>query len=185
MICSPDAERTFEVPFWVLDDRWANRETPSEAARDGLRSTGEGTEGLESGMRSVGAVLGLIQVMRRLRNINEGGKGIAVAFVATIYGVGSANLFFLPCAGKLRIRLREKQVIQEVMLEAVLAIVEGVNPRAVELRLNSFATTPPKRWLRDFTPARLIVLIKLSAYPRGVPLPSTSPPAARRILMHL
>jgi chemotaxis protein MotA len=95
----------------------------------------------------IGAVLGLIQVMQRLQNINEVGKGIAVAFVATIYGVGSANLFFLPCAGKLRIRLREKQVIQEMMLEAVLAIVEGVNPRALELRLNSFATTPPKRWL--------------------------------------
>jgi chemotaxis protein MotA len=95
----------------------------------------------------VGAVLGLIQVMQRLQNINEVGKGIAVAFVATIYGVGSANLFFLPWAGKLRIRLREKQVVQEMTLEAVLAIVEGVNPRALELRLNSFASTPPKRWI--------------------------------------
>ena len=92
-------------------------------------------------------MLGLIQVMQRLQNINEVGKGIAVAFVATIYGVGSANLFFLPCAGKLRIRLREKQVIQEMMLEAVLAIVEGVNPRALELRLNSFAMTAPKKWV--------------------------------------
>jgi chemotaxis protein MotA len=95
----------------------------------------------------VGAVLGLIQVMQRLQNINEVGKGIAVAFVATIYGVGSANLFFLPWAGKLRIRLREKQVVQEMTLEAVLAIVEGVNPRALELRLNSFTAAPPKRWL--------------------------------------
>ena len=74
----------------------------------------------------VGAVLGLIQVMQRLQNINEVGKGIAVAFVATIYGVGSANLFFLPWAGKLRIRLREKQVVQEMTLEAVLAIVESL-----------------------------------------------------------
>jgi chemotaxis protein MotA len=92
----------------------------------------------------VGAVLGLIQVMQRLQNINEVGKGIAVAFVATIYGVGSANLFFLPWAGKLRIRLREKQVIQEMTLEAVLAIVEGINPRALELRLNRFASAPPR-----------------------------------------
>jgi chemotaxis protein MotA len=92
----------------------------------------------------VGAVLGLIQVMQRLQNINQVGKGIAVAFVATIYGVGSANLLFLPWAGKLRIRLREKQVIQEMTLEAVLAIIEGVNPRALELRLNSFAATPTK-----------------------------------------
>ncbi len=92
----------------------------------------------------VGAVLGLIQVMQRLENINEVGKGIAAAFVATIYGVGSANLFFLPWAGKLRIRLREKQVIQEMTLEAVLAIVEGINPRTLELRLNSFAAAPPR-----------------------------------------
>jgi chemotaxis protein MotA len=93
----------------------------------------------------IGAVLGLIQVMQHLQDINEVGKGIAVAFVATIYGVGSANLLFLPCAGKLRIRLRERQVIQEMTLEAVLSILEGVNPRALELQLNSYLRTPPQR----------------------------------------
>lgn len=93
----------------------------------------------------IGAVLGLIQVMQRLHDINEIGKGMAVAFVATIYGVGLANLLFLPWAGKLRIRLRERQVIQEMTLEAVLAIVEGVNPRALELQLNSYMAIPPGR----------------------------------------
>jgi chemotaxis protein MotA len=93
----------------------------------------------------IGAVLGLIQVMQHLQDINEVGRGIAVAFVATIYGVGSANLFFLPWAGKLRIRLRERQVIQEMTLEAVLAILEGVNPRALELQLNTYVTAPPRR----------------------------------------
>jgi chemotaxis protein MotA len=93
----------------------------------------------------IGAVLGLIQVMQHLQDINEVGKGIAVAFVATIYGVGSANLLFLPCAGKLRIRQRERQVIQEMTLEAVLSILEGVNPRAMELQLNSYLRTPPQR----------------------------------------
>jgi chemotaxis protein MotA len=95
----------------------------------------------------IGAVLGLIQVMQRLQEINAVGKGIAVAFVATIYGVGSANLFFLPWAGKLRIRLRERQVVKEMTLEAVLAIVEGVNPRALELQLNSYVTAPPRQLL--------------------------------------
>lgn len=90
----------------------------------------------------IGAVLGLIQVMQHLQDINEVGKGIAVAFVATIYGVGSANLLFLPWAGKLRIRLREKQVTQEMMLEAVLSIIEGVNPRALELQLSRYVSTP-------------------------------------------
>jgi chemotaxis protein MotA len=90
----------------------------------------------------LGAVLGLIQVMQRLQDINEVGKGIAVAFVATIYGVASANLLFLPWAGKLRIRLRQRQVIQEMTLEAVLSIVDGVNPRALELQLNSYRAVP-------------------------------------------
>jgi chemotaxis protein MotA len=90
----------------------------------------------------LGAVLGLIQVMQRLQDVNEVGKGIAVAFVATIYGVASANLLFLPWAGKLKIRLREKQVIQEMTLEAVLSIVEGVHPRALELQLGKFLNKP-------------------------------------------
>ena len=89
----------------------------------------------------LGAVLGLIQVMQKLQDISEVGKGIAVAFVATIYGVGSANLIFLPWAGKLRIRIRERQVIQEMTLEAVLSIIEGVNPRALEMQLSRFHVT--------------------------------------------
>ena len=56
----------------------------------------------------------------------------------------SANLLFLPWAGKLRIRLRERQVVQEMTLEAVLAIAEGVNPRALEMQLGSYLTKPVK-----------------------------------------
>ncbi|MDR3744794.1 MAG: flagellar motor protein [Acidobacteriaceae bacterium] len=93
----------------------------------------------------IGAILGLIQVMQHLQNINEVGKGIAVAFVATIYGVASANLLFLPWAGKMKIRIRERQIIQEMTLEAVLSIVEGVNPRALELQLGSYMSVPARR----------------------------------------
>lgn len=96
----------------------------------------------------LGAVLGLIQVMQRLQDINEVGKGIAVAFVATIYGVGSANLLFLPWAGKLRIRIRERQVIQEMTLEAVLAIAEGVNPRTLEMQLSRYDVAPKRRGIQ-------------------------------------
>jgi chemotaxis protein MotA len=92
----------------------------------------------------IGAVLGLIQVMQHLQDMNAVGRGIAVAFVATIYGVGSANLLFLPWSGKLRIRLREKEVLQEMTLEAVLAIIEGVNPRALEMRLSRYVSQPYK-----------------------------------------
>lgn len=83
----------------------------------------------------IGAVLGLIQVMQHLENISEVGKGIAVAFVATIYGVGSANILFLPSAGKLKIKLRQEQVRREMMLEGVISILEGMNPRMLETKL--------------------------------------------------
>jgi len=87
----------------------------------------------------LGAVLGLIQVMQHLDNISEVGRGIAVAFVATIYGVGIANLFFLPSAGKMRIRIRDEQRRREMMLEGVIGILEGMNPRMLELKLACFA----------------------------------------------
>ncbi|HMC31762.1 MAG: flagellar motor protein [Acidobacteria bacterium] len=86
----------------------------------------------------IGAVLGLIQVMQHLDKIDEVGKGIAVAFVATIYGVGSSNLLFLPSAGKLKIRMREEQVIREMTLEGVVSILEGMNPRMLETKLLGF-----------------------------------------------
>jgi chemotaxis protein MotA len=86
----------------------------------------------------IGAVLGLIQVMQHLSNIDEVGKGIAVAFVATIYGVGSANLLFLPSAGKLKIKGREEQVLREMTVEGIISILEGMNPRILETKLHGY-----------------------------------------------
>jgi chemotaxis protein MotA len=86
----------------------------------------------------IGAVLGLIQVMKNLANIDEVGRGIAVAFVATVYGVASANLLFLPAANKLKARVREAVRIREVMLEGVLAIVEGLNPKLIRTKLEAY-----------------------------------------------
>ncbi|WP_446744132.1 flagellar motor protein [Silvibacterium acidisoli] len=86
----------------------------------------------------IGAILGLIQVMQHLDHIDEVGRGIAVAFVATIYGVAAANLLFLPAAGKLRLRLRDEQQMKEMKLEGVISILEGMHPRMVEIKLRSF-----------------------------------------------
>jgi chemotaxis protein MotA len=86
----------------------------------------------------IGAVLGLIQVMQHLDKMAEVGKGIAVAFVATIYGVGAANLLLLPAAGKLKIRIRQEQIIREMTLEGVISILEGMNPRMLEAKLLGF-----------------------------------------------
>jgi chemotaxis protein MotA len=86
----------------------------------------------------IGAVMGLIQVMQHMDKIEEVGRGIAVAFVATIYGVGAANLFLIPAAGKLKIRIRQSQAMREMMLEGVISILEGMNPRMLEMKLLGF-----------------------------------------------
>lgn len=86
----------------------------------------------------IGAVMGLIQVMKRLDNLEEVGHGIAVAFVATIYGVGIANLLLLPAANKLRARTAERAALQELILDGVASIVEGMNPKLIRMRLEAY-----------------------------------------------
>jgi chemotaxis protein MotA len=86
----------------------------------------------------IGAVLGLMQVMKNLANIDEVGRGIAVAFVATVYGVAFANLIFLPFAGKLRARIKSEVRARELMLEGVLSIVEGLNPKLIRTKLDAY-----------------------------------------------
>ena len=109
---------------------------------DNIPKVFESAGGFAPTIGIIGAVLGLIQVMQHLDNINEVGKGIAVAFVATVYGVGSANLFFLPSSGKLRLRIREEQIVREMTLEGVISILEGMNPRMLETKLLSFLHEP-------------------------------------------
>jgi chemotaxis protein MotA len=114
-------------------------EMSNQAERDErLPAVFESAGGFSPTVGIIGAVLGLIQVMQHLDQIDEVGRGIAVAFVATIYGVGAANLFFLPAAGKLKIRIREEQVVREMMLEGVVSIMEGMNPRMLETKLLGF-----------------------------------------------
>jgi chemotaxis protein MotA len=107
-----------------------------------LPSVFESAGGFSPTIGILGAVLGLIQVMQHLDNIAEVGRGIAVAFVATIYGVGIANLFFLPMAGKMRLRLRDDVKRREMMLEGVISILEGMNPRMLEVKLSGFLDSP-------------------------------------------
>lgn len=106
--------------------------------RERLHQVFESAGGFSPTVGIIGAILGLIQVMQHLDKIDEVGRGIAVAFVATIYGVGAANLLFLPAAGKLRIRLREDQIRHEMMLEGVISILEGMNPHMLQNQLSGF-----------------------------------------------
>ncbi|RDH43619.1 flagellar motor protein [Zooshikella ganghwensis] len=86
----------------------------------------------------IGAVMGLIHVMGNLADPSELGAGIATAFVATIYGVGMANLLLLPMANKLKTYVHRQSQYREMLVEGLLAIAEGENPRSIELKLQGF-----------------------------------------------
>lgn len=86
----------------------------------------------------LGAVMGLIHVMENLSDPAKLGGGIAVAFVATIYGVGSANLLFLPIANKLKAHIEHQVTLKAMYVEGLVAIGNGENPRIIESRLQGF-----------------------------------------------
>lgn len=86
----------------------------------------------------IGAILGLIQVMENLADPSKLGAGIAVAFVATIYGLASANFFYLPVAGKLKVKVRKDMIKREMIIEGLVAIADGENPRYIEEKLEGF-----------------------------------------------
>ena len=86
----------------------------------------------------LGAVLGLIHVMENLTDPSKLGAGIAVAFVATIYGVGLANLVFLPMANKLKSHINRQVVQREMIVDGLVGIANGDNPRIIESRLQGY-----------------------------------------------
>lgn len=98
----------------------------------------EGMGGYSPTIGIIGAVLGLIQVMNNLADPAKLGAGIAVAFVATIYGVGMANLFFLPMANKLKSIVRAQAHFREMIIEGIVSIAEGENPRNIETKLRGY-----------------------------------------------
>jgi chemotaxis protein MotA len=106
---------------------------------DAIAKVYESAGGYSPTIGIIGAVLGLIQVMKHLENIEEVGRGIAVAFVATVYGVAAANLFFLPAAAKIKARFHHSIQNKELMLEGVCSIVEGLNPKLIRVKLEPFA----------------------------------------------
>ncbi|MCC6708589.1 MAG: flagellar motor protein [Gammaproteobacteria bacterium] len=95
----------------------------------------DGMGGYAPTLGILGAVMGLIEVMNNLADPALLGQGIAVAFVATVYGVGLANLVFLPTANKLKALVREQSRIKELVTVGIMAIAAGDNPRSVEARL--------------------------------------------------
>lgn len=86
----------------------------------------------------IGAVLGLMAVMQNLADPAKLGHGIAAAFVATIYGIGFANLFFLPVASKLKVSIQGLSQTREMVIEGMISIAQGENPRSIEAKLQGY-----------------------------------------------
>jgi chemotaxis protein MotA len=86
----------------------------------------------------IGAVLGLMAVMQNLDDPAKLGHGIAAAFTATVYGIGLANLFFLPVANKLKVAVQSRTHLDEMQLEGLIGIAQGENPRIIEGKLLGF-----------------------------------------------
>ena len=89
-------------------------------------------------MGIIGAVMGLMEVMANLADPGKLGPGIAAAFVATIYGIASANLFFLPMASKLKAVTNDQSRIRELVIEGLVSISQGENPRNIESKLQGY-----------------------------------------------
>jgi chemotaxis protein MotA len=98
----------------------------------------EGMGGYSPTIGIIGAVMGLIHVMANLSDPSKLGSGIAVAFVATIYGVGMANLFFLPFASKLKSIIHNQSQSREMIIEGIISIAAGENPRNIESKLQGY-----------------------------------------------
>lgn len=125
---SPDAIRE------ILDLDMYSRENM------GLQAAGlyEAMGGYAPTIGILGAVMGLIHVMQNLTNPELLGQGIATAFVATIYGVGSANLIFLPIANKLKTHILTLTQAREMLAEGIVSIADGENPRHIKLKLGGY-----------------------------------------------
>jgi chemotaxis protein MotA len=86
----------------------------------------------------IGAVLGLMAVLQNLADPSKLGHGIAAAFTATVYGIGLANLFFLPVASKLKSIIQRQTQFREMVIDGMLSIAQGENPRAIEAKLQGY-----------------------------------------------
>jgi len=98
----------------------------------------EGMGGYSPTVGIIGAVMGLIHVMNNLSDPSKLGSGIAVAFVATIYGLVMANMLFLPMASKLKTIIQSQSKFREMFVEGIVSISQGENPRNIEMRLQSY-----------------------------------------------
>jgi chemotaxis protein MotA len=127
------------VAIEALRDITATERRARDADEEAPARVFEAAAGYAPTLGILGAVIGLIQVMQHLSEPGALGSGIAVAFVATVYGVGSANLIFLPLAGRLREQAHRASRQRDLIAEALFAIHARMNPRLVAQKLRSLS----------------------------------------------
>jgi chemotaxis protein MotA len=93
-------------------------------------------------MGIIGTVMGMVNVLSNLSNPDELGHAIAIAFMATLYGIASANLFWIPFASKIKVKIKKEILLMEMILEGILSIQVGENPRILREKLGGFL--PPQ-----------------------------------------
>lgn len=103
----------------------------------------ESAGGYAPTMGIIGTVMGLVHVLANLSDPDSLGPAIAMAFIATLYGVGSANIFWLPIGGKLKNLSKKELLLREMMIEGILALQAGYNPIIIRERLNAFIKPNP------------------------------------------
>jgi len=123
-----------EVVSGILDTEIAAMEARHQAVADVFKTMG----GYTPTLGVLGTVMGLIHMLSKLSEPGKMGGAIAAAFIATMYGVGSANLLFLPIAAKLTVRSRQERAVREMMLEGILGLQSGDNPLTLQERLVAF-----------------------------------------------
>ncbi len=124
----PDAARNMlETELTFIEQRHAKGAQPYEQAG-----------GFAPTMGIIGTVMGLVHVLGNLANVEGLGPQIATAFIATLYGVASANVIYLPIAGKLKNRSQQEVLIRELMIEGILSIQAGENPNILSQKLRAF-----------------------------------------------
>lgn len=120
----------------ILEVELSSKEKTDYAAAKLFESMG----GYTPTIGILGAVMGLIHVMENLSDPSKLGAGIATAFVATIYGVGVANLILIPLGNKLKAHVQREAQFREMIIEGIIAIAEGENPRNIETKLKGYIT---------------------------------------------
>lgn len=109
-----------------------------ESQKAGAAKVWESFGGYSPTVGIIGAVLGLIQVMQNLSDPSKLGAGIAVAFVATVYGVGSANLIAIPLSSKIKFKAKQDFIAKEMAIEGIIAIQAGESPTLIERKLTAY-----------------------------------------------